>query len=112
MDIIFDFKSDPIGGHISNYLLEKGRVVSHSPGERNFHYFYYIIAASSDAAINEKYHLQPDPNRYSYTNQVSAALLLISVCFCFVFAYGVRMQLPPHLNREEYDGHVIIRRKQ
>jgi myosin I len=43
MDIEFDFKHDPVGGIITNFLLEKSRIVQQQAGERSFHCFYQVI---------------------------------------------------------------------
>uniref|UniRef100_G1NSF7 Unconventional myosin-Ib n=2 Tax=Myotis lucifugus TaxID=59463 RepID=G1NSF7_MYOLU len=71
MDIEFDFKGDPLGGVISNYLLEKSRVVKQPRGERNFHVFYQLLSGASEELL-EKLKLERDFSRYNYLSLDSA----------------------------------------
>ncbi|RDX51151.1 hypothetical protein OH76DRAFT_1401924 [Lentinus brumalis] len=66
LEIMFNDHGEPIGAQITNYLLEKGRVVGQVENERNFHIFYQFTKAASDAQ-REAFGLQT-PEAYAYTS--------------------------------------------
>ncbi|KIK49497.1 hypothetical protein CY34DRAFT_796915 [Suillus luteus UH-Slu-Lm8-n1] len=67
LEIMFNTHGEPIGAQITNYLLEKGRVVGQLENERNFHIFYQFTKAASDEQ-REQFWLQ-DPGAYTYTSR-------------------------------------------
>uniref|UniRef100_A0A669DKM8 Osteoclast-stimulating factor 1 n=1 Tax=Oreochromis niloticus TaxID=8128 RepID=A0A669DKM8_ORENI len=65
-EIQFSRGGEPDGGKISNFLLEKSRVVSQNENERNFHIYYQVRGAS--AQQREALGIMT-PDYYYYLNQ-------------------------------------------
>ncbi|XP_071509587.1 unconventional myosin-XVI-like [Diadema antillarum] len=64
LQLKFSLAGNVVGAHLSEYLLEKSRVVTHGDGERNFHIFYLLFDGLS-AEEKEYYGLQtPMHHRY------------------------------------------------
>jgi myosin heavy subunit len=57
-----------VGAKISEYLLEKSRIVSQTGDERNYHVFYEMLSGLTDDQ-KQKYGLL-ESNKYFYLNQV------------------------------------------
>ncbi|TAQ86558.1 hypothetical protein B7494_g5118 [Chlorociboria aeruginascens] len=67
LQLQFNAQGEPVGADITNYLLEKSRVVGQITNERNFHIFYqFTKGASADYRTN--YGIQT-PDRYLYTSK-------------------------------------------
>lgn len=66
LQIQFNRQAEPIGATITNYLLEKARVVGQIQNERNFHIFYQLTKGASDSQ-RQLFGIQT-PEAYAYTS--------------------------------------------
>ncbi|KAJ7170185.1 P-loop containing nucleoside triphosphate hydrolase protein [Mycena filopes] len=66
LEIMFNAHGEPVGAQITNYLLEKGRVVGQIENERDFHIFYQFTKGAT-ADQREMFGLQ-GPEAYVYTS--------------------------------------------
>uniref|UniRef100_A0A667ZB32 Unconventional myosin-VI n=1 Tax=Myripristis murdjan TaxID=586833 RepID=A0A667ZB32_9TELE len=67
VEIHFNEKNAVVGGFVSHYLLEKSRICTQSPEERNYHIFYRLCAGASED-IRQKFHLS-SPDAFRYLNR-------------------------------------------
>ncbi|KAM3585942.1 class II myosin [Umbelopsis sp. WA50703] len=67
LEIKFNTQGEPVGAVITNYLLEKNRVVGQIENERNFHIFYQLTKGASPE-YQEQFGLQ-GPESYLYTSK-------------------------------------------
>ena len=67
LQIHFNAMGEPIGADITNYLLEKSRVVGQITNERNFHIFYQFTKGAS-AQYQQQFGIQK-PETYVYTSR-------------------------------------------
>lgn len=56
-----------VGAKITQYLLEKSRIVTQAPGERNYHVFYELLGSLNEADRSKYGLLEAD--KYFYLNQ-------------------------------------------
>ncbi|KAJ5218083.1 Myosin-1 [Penicillium cinerascens] len=67
LELEFNANGEPVGANITNYLLEKSRVVGQIMNERNFHIFYQFTKGASQK-YRDNFGIQ-QPQSYLYTSR-------------------------------------------
>ncbi|RDL33189.1 Myosin-1 [Venustampulla echinocandica] len=67
LQLQFNAQGEPVGADITNYLLEKSRVVGQIANERNFHIFYQFTKGASQT-YRQNFGIQT-PETYLYTSR-------------------------------------------
>ncbi|PYH41241.1 class I myosin myoA [Aspergillus saccharolyticus JOP 1030-1] len=67
LELEFNAQGEPVGANITNYLLEKSRVVGQITNERNFHIFYQFTKAAPQK-YRDNFGVQ-QPQSYVYTSR-------------------------------------------
>ncbi|KRK04595.1 unconventional myosin-Ia isoform X2 [Drosophila yakuba] len=70
-DIEIDFKGDPMGVHITHYMLEKTRITDTTLGERNFHIFYQLLLGA-DLQLLKSLKLYRNVEKYELLRNTTA----------------------------------------
>eukprot|EP01083_Nonionella_stella_P059579 155894_1 len=73
MEVLFDIGGNPVGGRVTNYLLEKSRIIKPGLEERNFHIFYMVLGNASQQEREDFYLESPDYYQYLYASQCYTA---------------------------------------
>ena len=71
IEVLFNAQNKICGSRISQYLLEKSRVVTQAEGESNFHIFY-ALCQGCDADERQRYHLQGGAASFKILRQTAA----------------------------------------
>ena len=100
MEILFT-SGLPKGGKVSNFLLEKSRVVMQNRSERNFHIFYQLIAGM-DAETKNGFGLV-NAEYFNYLNQNDTYTVFFQRKFksCFTELY-FKFHTIPGFDKEKY----------
>ncbi|XP_064389484.1 myosin-IIIb-like isoform X3 [Halichondria panicea] len=66
LELRFTSDGQVVGAHLSQYLLEKSRVVSQARREKNFHIFYYLLAGLSARKQLKEFRLSSIHHHHKY----------------------------------------------
>ncbi|XP_077592593.1 myosin-IIIa [Stigmatopora nigra] len=79
LEMKFSVGGTVVGAKISEYLLEKSRVIHQAAGEKNFHIFYYIYAGLADRKKLAHYKLSDSKTpKYLYNEHIKLGPDIVS----------------------------------